>query len=84
MYNWCYLFVFKVYIDYVICGGFMYYFDEKGNIVGVLDQYKFLFIIMCGVDLSEGSLYVVMDVFMFVLKVVFKFIGVEYMIFIDV
>lgn len=83
MHNWCYPSVFKAYIDHVTRGGLTYHFDEKGNIVGALDQHKFLFITTRGADLSEGSPYAAMDALTPALKAAFKFIGAEHMKFID-
>jgi len=83
MHNWCYPSVFKSYIDHVTRGGLTYHFDENGNIVGNLNEQKFLFITTRGVNLSNTSPLASMDALTPALKAAFGFIGAEHMTFVD-
>lgn len=84
MHNWCYPSVFKAYIDHITRAGLTFEFDDKGNVVGNLNQKKFLFITTRGGDLSDGSPYSSMDALTPALKAAFGFIGAENMTFVDV
>jgi FMN-dependent NADH-azoreductase len=83
MYNWSMPSAFKAFIDNITRTNITYKFTEDGNIVGVLNRQKVLFITTRGADLRPGSPYSSMDALTPALKAAFGFVGVQNPQFVD-
>jgi FMN-dependent NADH-azoreductase len=83
MYNWSMPSAFKAFIDNITRTNITYKFTEDGNIVGVLNRQKVLFITTRGADLRPGSPYSSMDALTPALKAAFRFMGVADPRFVD-
>lgn len=77
MYNWSMPSNFKAFIDMIVRGGLTYDMGSDGEVRGLLDTQKALFLTTRGAFTGPGSPYEGMDALTPALRSAFKFLGVS-------